>query len=209
MYPLSKLLALPLLALLLTGCAGLWNHETLEEGTGDPASWEKHRQQVTAIDGWQITGKIGIHSPAESGSGTLYWLQRQQYFDLRIAGPLGRGATRLTGRPDGVVMEIAGEGQFEADSPETLLEDQLGWQLPVSSLFWWIRGLPAPDSSSQISLNARSQLAHLSQAGWQIDYLAYTDEAGYPLPARLKLQGKDLELTLVIKEWQPRQLGYP
>jgi outer membrane lipoprotein LolB len=33
--------------------------------------------------------------------------------------------------------------------PGSLLEEQLGWKLPMSHLAWWVRGLPAPDSKSQ------------------------------------------------------------
>ncbi|MCF7201877.1 lipoprotein insertase outer membrane protein LolB [Pseudomonas oligotrophica] len=204
--PLMRYLLPALLSALLAGCAGLGPRESLE-GAGNTADWRSHKAQVSAIDGWQISGKIGIRAPQDSGSGTLFWLQRQDYFDIRLSGPLGRGATRLTGRPDAVSLEVAGQGRFEADSPEALVEQQLGWQLPVSHLLWWIRGLPAPDSRSRLSLDADSHLARLQQDGWQVDYLAYRDDNGYALPERIRLEGHDLRITLVIKDWQPRQLG--
>jgi outer membrane lipoprotein LolB len=52
----------------------------------------RNKQQLTGLDGWQIDGKIGIRAPKDSGSGTLFWLQRQDYYDIRLSGPLGRGA---------------------------------------------------------------------------------------------------------------------
>ncbi|MFC3606888.1 lipoprotein insertase outer membrane protein LolB [Stutzerimonas tarimensis] len=201
----SRILTLSLATLLLVGCA---SHETFE-GAGDPAAWRQHRAQVEAIDGWQINGKIGIRAPQESGSGTLFWLQRQDYFDIRLSGPLGRGATRLTGRPDAVTLEVANQGRFEAESPEALVEAQLGWQLPVSNLLWWVRGLPAPDSRSQVTLDGGNRLARLQQDGWQVEFLAYADHAGYSLPERIRLEGHEVQLTLVIKDWQPRRLGQP
>ncbi|HBM07891.1 lipoprotein localization factor LolB [Pseudomonas sp. Choline-3u-10] len=197
----------PTLALLLAGCAGLGPQESVE-GPGNAEDWKTHKAHISEIDGWQISGKIGIQAPQDSGSGTLFWLQRQDYFDIRLSGPLGRGATRLTGRPDAVALEVAGQGRFEADSPEALVESQLGWQLPVSNLLWWVRGLPAPDSRSRIALNANGQLASLKQDGWDVQYLSYTEEDGYPLPNRIKLAGRDLKITLVVKDWQPRQLGH-
>ncbi|MGY8821030.1 MAG: lipoprotein insertase outer membrane protein LolB [Pseudomonadales bacterium] len=195
------------LALLLAGCAGLGPQESVE-GPGNAEDWKTHKAHISEIDGWQISGKIGIQAPQDSGSGTLFWLQRQDYFDIRLSGPLGRGATRLTGRPDAVALEVAGQGRFEANSPEALVESQLGWQLPVSNLLWWVRGLPAPDSRSRIALNANGQLASLKQDGWDVQYLGYTEEDGYPLPNRIKLAGRDLKITLVVKDWQPRQLGH-
>jgi len=70
-----------------------------------------------------------------------------------------------------------------------------------------VRGLPAPDSRSRLSLDGASRLARLEQDGWQVNYLAYRDEDGYALPERIRLEGRDLQVTLVIKDWQPRQLG--
>ena len=200
-------LLIPALVLLLAGCAGLGPQESVE-GPGSADDWKAHKAQISEIDGWQINGKIGIRAPQDSGSGTLFWLQRQDYFDIRLSGPLGRGATRLTGRPDAVALEVAGQGRFEAESPEALVESQLGWQLPVSNLLWWVRGLPSPDSRSRVALDANGRLANLQQDGWDVQYLGYSEESGYSLPSRIKLAGRDLQITLVIKDWQPRRLGH-
>lgn len=204
---LMRKLLISTFALLLAGCAGLGPLESVE-GPGNAEDWKAHKAHISEIDGWQISGKIGIQAPQDSGSGTLFWLQRQGYFDIRLSGPLGRGATRLTGRPDAVALEVAGQGRFEADSPEALVESQLGWQLPVSYLLYWVRGLPAPDSRSRIALDSNGRLASLQQDGWDVQYLSYTEENGYPLPNRIKLAGRDLKITLVVKDWQPRQLGH-
>ena len=85
--------------------------------------------------------------------------------------------------------------------------EQLRLDLPVSNLLWWIRGLPAPESRSRITLDSESHLAQLEQDGWKVEYQRYVEQNGYALPERLKLYGQDLEVTLVIKDWQPRQLG--
>ncbi|MDU9389977.1 lipoprotein insertase outer membrane protein LolB [Pseudomonas japonica] len=192
---------------LLAGCAGFGSREAVQ-GQGSPQLWKAHKQQLSTLDGWQINGKVGIRAPKDSGSGTLFWLQRQDYYDIRLSGPLGRGAARLTGRPGQVVLEVANQGRFEAPTPETLLAEQLGWELPVSHLVWWVRGLPAPDSKSRLTLDSDSRLASLEQDGWQVEYTRYTEQNGYWLPERIKMHGQDLDVTVVLKEWQPRQLGH-
>lgn len=202
---IRQLIALSLIAL-QAGCAGFGERESLE-GEGSPALWQAHKAQVSQLDGWQINGKVGIRAPRDSGSGTLFWLQRQDYADIRLSGPLGRGAARLTGRPGDITLEVANQGRYQAESPEELLQQQLGLNLPVSHLLWWIRGLPAPDSRSRLSLDGDSRLARLNQDGWDVEYLRYVEQNGYWLPERLRLTGHDLQVTLVIKDWQPRQLG--
>jgi len=191
---------------LLAGCAGLTSKEALE-GKGDAQRWQAHKEQISRLDAWQINGKVGIRAPKDSGSGTLFWLQRQDYYDIRLSGPLGRGAARLTGRPGAILLEVANQGRYQAASPEELLQDQLGLNLPVSHLLWWIRGLPSPNSKSRLNLDSQSHLAQLSQDGWFVEYLSYAEQNGFWLPERIKVSGYDLQVTLVIKDWQPRQLG--
>lgn len=196
---------------LLSGCAGLISHETLS-GQGDPALWQSHKDQVSRLNGWEISGKMGLRAQRrdgkiESASATLFWLQRQDYFDIRLAGPMGGGAARLTGRPGKVSLEAANQGSFQAESAEALLQQQLGWNLPISHLFWWVRGLPAEDSKSRLTLGSESRLAALEQDDWKVEYLSYVEQNGFWLPERIKLHGAQLDIILVIKDWQPRQLG--
>jgi outer membrane lipoprotein LolB len=196
-----------MLITLLAGCAGLGPKEAVQ-GQGDTQHWRDHKAHTTLVDGWEINGKVGIRAPSDSGSGTLYWLQRNDYYDIRLSGPLGRGAARLTGRPGDVTLEVANQGRYQASSPEDLLQQQLGWRLPVSNLVYWVRGLPAPEGKSTVVLDADSRLAQLQQAGWTIEYTRYSQQGDYWLPERMKLHGQDLDITLVIKDWQPRQLGH-
>lgn len=188
--------------LTLCACSNLHQRETLEFG-GDAAAWQTHRNAVTPLDSWTLQGKLGVRAPHESGSGTLFWLQQQDYYDIRLSGPLGRGATRIQGNNDRVTLDIAGQQPTSASSAEALLEKQVGWQLPVEHLLWWVRGLPAPDSPSRLQLNPDSQLARLSQAGWTVEYSRYQQVDDMQLPQRLQLSGHDMLLTLVITRWEP------
>ncbi len=192
--------------LFLAGCAGFASKESVI-GQGNPAAWKAHKQQIDGIDGWQINGKIGIRAPSDSGSATLFWLQRQGYFDIRLSGPLAVGSARISGRNDDVVLDLSSQGRFQSNSAEDLLEKGLGWRLPLAQLFWWVRGLPAPDSQSQVTLDSESRLNQLEQNGWHIQYLSYIEQDGFMLPERIKLKGQNLQVTLVIKDWQPRRLG--
>lgn len=201
----SSLLMLSLLVF-ISGCSQFSSKEQLS-GSGKVDSWQSHKQQITPLDAWQISGKLGIRSQQESGSAVLFWLQRQDYFDIRLSGPLGQGSTRLTGRQGAASLEIANRGTFQANSAQALMQEQLGWSLPVENLLWWVRGLPAPHSKSQVTLDNNSLLAQLEQDNWLIEYLGYRSENGLQLPERIKLSGAGLNITLVVKEWQARQLG--
>lgn len=192
--------------LVLSACQSFTSQDSIT-GSGSPAIWQQHQQQVSRLDAWDINGKLAVRSPAQSGSGVLFWLQRQDYFDIRVTGPLGQGATRLTGRP-GDIRLTTPQFSLEAASAEELMDSQLGWSLPVNNLLWWVRGLPAPDSTYQLQLSDNSLAHRLEQDGWQLEYVRYqTLENGSQLPERIQLQGPHLQLTLLIKQWQARTLG--
>ncbi|MEH6493770.1 lipoprotein insertase outer membrane protein LolB [Halopseudomonas sp.] len=202
---MSLLRTLPILLLTLTlgACSSLHQRETLELG-GDPQAWKTHRQQVEPITSWELQGKLGVRAPGESGSGTLFWLQRNDYYDIRLSGPLGRGATRIQGDDQQTTLEVAGRQPISAESAEALLEQQIGWRLPVEHLLWWVRGLPAPNTASRLQLDTHSRLARLSQSGWTVEYSRYQQIGEVELPQRLQISGHDLLLTLVVTDWKPR-----
>ncbi|MDF5938460.1 lipoprotein insertase outer membrane protein LolB [Pseudomonas aeruginosa] len=166
-----------------------------------------HKQQLSELDAWQIDGKVGIRARATPAAAPCSGCSARATTTSACPARSAAARARLTGREGAVSLEVAGQGRYQAESPEALLEEQLGWRLPVSHLLWWVRGLPAPDSKSRLTLDADSRLARLEQDGWQIEYTRYAEQNGYWLPERLKLHGQDLDVTLVIKDWQPRQLG--
>lgn len=195
------LLATLLTALLtLTGCSSLISH--------DPAppppvgSWSEHQQQMTHLTHWELSGKIGIRSPDENQSANLFWRQQDQVYSIEMTGPLGQGGARITGQPGNIKISVAGEGDFQAGSPEELLQDTLGWSVPVEQFQWWVRGLPAPSSPfrQQISNN---RLSELVQDGWHVRYLRYKEHVPYTLPGKIRLSHDTLSITLIIKEWTP------
>lgn len=202
MINLWKFPTLFALSVLISACGNLHQREALDFG-GDPAAWQAHRQSVQPITHWTLQGKLGLRSARESGSGTLYWRQELDTYDIRLSGPLGRGATRLSGDSGGVLLEIAGQPPVSASSTEQLLEEQIGWRLPVEHLLWWVRGLPSPGSPSRLQLDTDSRLARLTQAGWVVEYSRYQTIGDVTLPQRLQLSGHDVLLTLVVTQWEP------
>ena len=190
------------MAAVLSACGNLHKRETLELG-GDAAAWKTHRQSVEPIVGWTLQGKLGLRAPEQSGSGTLLWFQQRDSYDIRLSGPLGRGATQIVGTPEGVTLEIAGREPVQAATAEMLLEEQIGWRLPVEHLLWWVRGLPAQDSPSRLQLDTDSRLARLQQSDWTIEYSRYQNVGDLQLPQRMQLAGHGVLLTLIVTQWEP------
>lgn len=195
-------LAAPCLALLiaLAGCAtsGTTAPQDVQRSAGQ---WQQQLDRVEGFTSWSLIGKVGLRSPQDSTSANLDWRQTPWHYRLLVTGPVGVGRSTLEGR-DGRVSLTSSEGRFEADSPEALMEQQLGWSLPVSSLTDWVRGLPAPDLPHQSTEDSLGFPATLSQAGWEIDYRSWHKVDNLWLPNRLIMTYGDLRVTLVINQWQ-------
>src|SRR5690606_40163184 len=126
-----RTLLLLTVALVMSACSNLHQRETLEFG-GDAAAWQAHRQTVAPLENWILQGKLGVKAPGESGSGTVFWLQQQDYYDIRLSGPLGRGATRIQGSNRGITLDIAGQPSRGAPSAAALRDAQTGRRVAVA-----------------------------------------------------------------------------
>jgi len=110
-----------LLLLLLLGGCGLFRTQPPAD---KPLSWQAQREKNRTLEHFQISGKIGIRAPRESGSANLFWQQNQDYFDIRLSGPLGRGAARLVGNLQQARLEAAND--ISEGKAQTLLSVNLG-----------------------------------------------------------------------------------
>lgn len=198
---LSRLLLTGLLAL-LAACSTA-PKPVPPTGLGDERQWRKHQQALGSINDWQLSGKIAIRNAEESGNGNLNWQQQKQHFDIRISGPLGQGAVQLSGTSKHLELTTPRQ-KLSSSQPELLMQQQLGWNVPLQSLLWWVRGLPDPDYAHLVELNDDSRAWRIEQGQWLLEYLSYQDSRqGLAVPQRIRASGpQQLQIILIIKDWQ-------
>ena len=168
----------------------------------DQAVWLAHRASVETLTHWQLQGRIGVRAGEDGWNASFDWQQQDQDYRIRLRGPFGRGAVELHGNEAGVWLKQADRPAVFALDPETLLERETGWWLPVSGLSAWLRGLPAPDSESSYRWDDQGALTHIEQNGWRIDYRRYQQSGDLRLPDRINIEGDVLRVKFVIDEWQ-------
>lgn len=185
--------------LALAGCA---SQAPVDESGRQAGQWERQQADVEAFDTWTMVGKAGLRTPEESTSANLDWNQHPHYFRMLISGPFGGGRSVLEGR-EGRFSLSTSDGRFEAETPEALMEEQLGWSLPVSAMPDWVRGLPGDHASYQMETDELGYPNFLQQDGWEIDYRDWEQVEGMWLPRRLVMNYGDVRITLVINQWRP------
>ncbi|RKR02570.1 outer membrane lipoprotein LolB [Kushneria sinocarnis] len=193
-----RLIAAALLVALVAGCAGQPPQPDVDRHPGD---WKSQRERLTALEQWEIAGKVAIRTPDNSESANLDWKRTPRHYRIMVSGPFGAGRNTLEGNGQRVTLSN-GEGTFTARTPEALMQARMGWSLPISALDYWVRGLPAPDTPHDIEHDRAGFPAVMQQNGWTLHYQDWTRADGLWLPRKLTMDYGDLHAILVLNQWQ-------
>lgn len=159
--------------------------------------------RLQALQHWQLQAGIAAHSDDDGFNARLHWKQRGEAYELRFTAPLGQGVAMLSGNASAVTLRTMDNKTYTAANPDKLLAQTNGMRLPLSHLFYWVRGLAAPlPLPQEQEADAKGRLTRLKQDGWDIEYVRYAESGGLPLPDKFLLQNKDFFVKIVISRWQ-------
>jgi outer membrane lipoprotein LolB len=151
---------------------------------------------------WQLAGKLGLRGPQLAESAYLNWRQCGDSYDMRISGPLGQTVARIDGDGARLTVRLEGQEPVTTAEPEQLLQERLGWSVPLRALRYWVRGEKAPGGSAALD-GPDGQPTELRQFGWQVRYLGWHQASAVTLPAKLVMKddASGLQATLLINDW--------
>jgi outer membrane lipoprotein LolB len=152
-----------------------------------------------APGGFSVVGRFAVRHGEEAASGRLTWRHDETTDDLILSTPLGQGVAEITRREGIYTLTTSNAKRYSASDPTELTEQALGWALPLAGLTDWLQGRPQPGIDAKTRYEG-DRLAELRQLGWHIQYANY-DEAKR-LPKRVQLTRGELDIRLVIDEWQ-------
>ncbi len=186
---------------ILYGLASLLLGACAARGPIPQGDFDDMQQKLQALHSWRVEGKIGLRRNGRGNSALVNWQQSRDRYVLRLSGPLGIGTVLIEGDDDTVAVRTK-NGRYEASSPEQLLLELTGWQIPISELRYWARGLPAPDLPVERQHHEQGRLASLVQGGWKIEFPDYSLVEGLWLPAKMSMSRPETRLTLIYKRWR-------
>ncbi len=165
------------------------------------SEWDARKAGLESLSEWEFTGSINVRDAEEAHSSRIRWRQNNELYRINLWGTFNIGATEVNGKPGEVRIEQEGEEPIITDTPEQLLYDRIGYELPVTELNFWIKGIPAPGPSQELRFADNQQLLSFVQAGWRVDYLGYTNFGQQTLPTRIRVQKPPLRLDLIRLNW--------
>lgn len=147
-----------------------------------------------------LNGRVAINYQGKRHSAGLHWMHEAVSDELLLLTPLGQTAARVYRDTEHATLD-EGDRHHQARDVETLMQQVLGWHLPLSDLHQWVLALPAQGSPAEIERSENGQVSILRQAGWEVRYLRYDGNAPDSLPTRLQLSRENLQVQLLIDEW--------
>ena len=157
---------------------------------------------LNATGKWSLVGKISLDDGNEGGSGRLQWDVEPGHSELDFHGAMGRGAWHLQISQDGVLLRMADGTEQAAEDVNDLIQDHMGWPIPLDALQWWVRGLAAPGAIESEAHGPEGLLTNLRQFGWDVDFKRYTSINGVEMPVGLNATHDNYRVKLAISRWQ-------
>ncbi|MEM6708954.1 MAG: lipoprotein insertase outer membrane protein LolB [Pseudomonadota bacterium] len=161
----------------------------------------------TAAD-FSANGKLTVRGAAGNLSARFAWQQLGDAYDVEVWGPFGQGRRRLQGNPAELKVLTGDDRVLLSGPPEDIVEQSLGFALPLAALRYWIQGQASPDYGlSAVQRDAVSgELSSFEQAGWRV---AFADRELSGRPKIIKLNGRGYQVSVRVSRWVVRALATP
>lgn len=164
-------------------------------------SWEARRPQLQRLQRFELKGRVAVAAAGEGFNARLRWSQAGNQTNLSLDGPLGAGGVQVTSDGSALSVVTSNGQRLDSEAARAELRSRLGFDPPLSSLRYWILGVPEPGPPAQESLDPQQRLSTLEQNGWQINYTDYAAVNGGWLPSKLTLQRDNVRLRVVVDGW--------
>jgi outer membrane lipoprotein LolB len=165
---------------------------------------QRVREQALAhADHWVLQGRLGVSNGKDGGSGSFRWTQDGEHYEFVLRGPAISGMNfRLSGDPDGALLEGLEQGPLHGPDAEALMRKAVGWEVPLRDLRAWVLGLRADSGPAELSFGENRLPSLLLQDGWAVDYRQWDDARQPPLPSKVFATKSPYKVKLSIESWQ-------
>jgi outer membrane lipoprotein LolB len=210
----NRAVGIVILAAALSACVSTPSHPPAEDAA---AAWAKRMNELSAIDRWEVKGKLAVKTRRQGGQANMLWKRDGDDHNINLYGPLGGGRVVLTRDSDGAVLRDSKKRTYHAESAEAVLYRVAGWHVPFQSMRYWVLGMPNPGEEYEQAVDDWGRLQSLRQAGWEVEFVEYKDFEGRELPRKFHMtalpgalrltadeEGKNdqVRVRVVIKRWR-------
>jgi outer membrane lipoprotein LolB len=165
------------------------------------ADWPARKAQLQARAQYTAQGRIGVVAGADGFNGRLRWIQDGMRSTISLDGPLGVGGVRIVNDVSGLTLTTPSGEALDSQAAHDELVKRMGFEPPLSSLRYWIQGVPDPASPSTETPDAQGYLGSLAQSDWTVTFTAYMQTPDGALPQKLAVTRGNVRVRLIIEAW--------
>lgn len=163
---------------------------------------QRAREQALAhADHWVLQGRLGVSDGKEGGSGSFSWSQHGDEYEFVLRAPITGKSFRLSGGPQGALLEGVASGPLRGPDAEALMRKALGWEVPLGDLRAWVLGLRADSGPAELRFGTNRLPSLLQQDGWSVDYRQWDASRRPPLPSKVYAEKAPYKVRLSIESW--------
>lgn len=189
---------------LLAGCATLTVTLTDQPTAVSTVVIEPTTNETVASVNFELAGRVAVRDGKQSFSGGVRWHHTHASDEILLLSPLGQTVAQIQRNPEGVQLTTSEQKIYRAADVESLTGQVLGWRLPLTGLQYWVSGVNSPATSATVDRDDTGRVVAVRQDGWEITYLSFfpLQQGQAARPRVLALQRGDLEIRLVIDNWE-------
>lgn len=181
---IPRAIAAWLAALLLAGCA------TVVQAPRDAKLFD-------------LLGRVFVAYSGGAVSANVRWEHSGERDEIWLMTPTGQTLAHILDSVQGATLTRADQQQYRAANVETLTQQGLGWTLPLGSLQYWVRGLPAPGSTpTAVERGAGDRIQTMTQNGWRVAFTYHGEGEQTGMVRRLDLKDGANEIRFVVDTWR-------
>lgn len=183
-------------AMVLAGC------QTVPVPPAPILAWSVRRPALQNLDRFGLHGRVAVAVGSQGFNAGLRWTQSAAVTHLALTGPLGAGGVEVTADGGDLTVVTSSGKRLGNAAAQAELQDKLGFEPPLTSLRYWVLGVPDPAAPASVQLDSKQRLTELTQDGWRVDYSAYMPVGAEWLPRLLTLRRGQVRVRMVVDGWQ-------
>lgn len=144
---------------------------------------------------WVLEGRLALVNEKDSVSVSINWRHNELRDDIELAGPLAQGRVKISVTPDRVTVDDGDNPRVFYGPVDEVLAEQLGVDLPVDSLKFWVLGVNDPRQTYI------EQPGGFYQGSWLVRYGEMQAVNTDTLPKKMTAEKDKTRIKLIVDQW--------
>lgn len=169
---------------------------------------KKLQQQNSQLHSWHMSAQVSLDTDTEHYSFNALWQQQNNTYLLQFDTLLSSVFMQIQGSARQAELRLK-DRIYKGSNPEQLIAQLTPFNIPVTGLKYWIRGLKQPELNAQQEINYDGSIKSIQQQGWSIDYKEWDKviiaKKHYTLPSDLELHRDAIYIRIQPSTWIKKQ----